>query len=239
MPHSIAPSNVKSVATYDTSGYGEDLFFPLTDVGLTEQSFTISGATITRDTHSGNQPIDGDPVIIHDTDNGMIEHEGNNTAFTQTYRWHPDMSAVIYKTRFHVAFGLNISAYTSGNFNLGKLTVTFQETKNPNRIIYQNTFDSGATNQTGTGISYHIFDQDVIESYKVYRGQPIDITFTMETTAGTGTRQEGLISFFPNLATARPKIFYVSGVSFHVHASLDHADPVYRQDMRRLSVLGQ
>ena len=191
MPHSLAPSNVKSVATYDTSGYGEDLFFPLTDVGLTEQSFTISGATITRDTHSGNQPIDGDPVIIHDTDNGMIEHEGNNTAFTQTYRWHPDMSAVIYKTRFHVAF------------------------------------------------SYHIYDQDVIESYKVYRGQPIDITFTMETTAGSGTRQEGLISFFPNLATARPKIFYVSGVSFHVHASLDHADPVYRQDMRRLSVLGQ
>ena len=239
MPHSIAPSNVKSVITYDTGNYGEDLFLPLTSVGLTEQTFTISGATITRDTDDGNQPVDADPIIVHDTDNGMIEHEGNNTAYSQTFRWNPDMSAVIYKTRFHVAFGLNISAYTSGNYNIGKLTVTFQETQDPNRIIYQNTFDSGAANQTGTGISYHIFDHDVIESYKVYRGQPIDITFTLAADTGSGTRQEGMISFFPNLATARPKIFYLSGVSFHVHASLDHADPVYRQDMRRLSVLGQ
>ena len=208
-------------------------------MGLTEQTFTISGATITRDTDDSNQPIDADPVIVHDTDNGMIEHEGNNTAYSQTFRWNPDMSAVIYKTRFHVAMGLNLSAYTSGNFNIGKLTVTFQETQDPNRIIYQNTFDSGAANQTGTGISYHIFDQDVIESYKVYRGQPIDITFTLAADTGSGTRQEGMISFFPNLKTARPKIFYLSGVSFHVHASLDHGDPVYRQDMRRLSGLGQ
>lgn len=236
---SLSPSNIKSVVTYDTSAYGEDLEFPMMSAGLTLQNFTISDATITRDTDDGAQPIDADSFAIDDRNNGMIEHEGNNTQYSQTFRFNPDMSAVVYKTRFHLAMGLNVSAYTSGNFNIGDLTIKVVETASSDRVIYENTFPSGATNQTATGVSYHIFDQDVIEPFKIYRGQPIDITLTLNSSAGTGTRQEGLVSYFPTYATARPKIFHTSAISFHVHASMDHADPVYRTNVGRISRLGQ
>ena len=44
MPHvngEIQPSQVKSLAVYDVGSYGEDLFLPLTDVGLTETALTF------------------------------------------------------------------------------------------------------------------------------------------------------------------------------------------------------
>ena len=41
MPHvngEIEPSKIKSVSVYNVGDYGEDLFLPFTDVGLTETS---------------------------------------------------------------------------------------------------------------------------------------------------------------------------------------------------------
>ena len=64
MPHletDIQPSKVKSVSVYNVGDYGNDLFLPFTDVGLTETSITFSTATLTRDTEDSNQPI----VIIN------------------------------------------------------------------------------------------------------------------------------------------------------------------------------
>ena len=76
MPHlnrEILPSNVKAVAVYDIGSYGEDLWLPLTDVGLTETALTFSGATVTRDTSDSNQPIDTYPRVFSDTDSGLLQ----------------------------------------------------------------------------------------------------------------------------------------------------------------------
>ena len=100
MPHEngdIQPSQVKSLAVYDVGSYGEDLFLPLTDVGLTETALTFSTATVTRDTSDSNQPIDTYPRVFSDTDAGLLLNEGNDTAFNQTYTLDPDMTAIIYK----------------------------------------------------------------------------------------------------------------------------------------------
>ena len=67
MPHTngnIQPSQVKSLAVYDVGSYGEDLWLPLTDVGLTETALTFSTATVTRDTHDGKQPVDTYPRVF-------------------------------------------------------------------------------------------------------------------------------------------------------------------------------
>ena len=61
MPHEngeIQPSKVKSVSVYNVGDYGNDLFLPFTDVGLTETSITFSTAVLTRDTEDSNQPMD-------------------------------------------------------------------------------------------------------------------------------------------------------------------------------------
>jgi len=82
LPHGrseIQPSNVKATATYDISSYGEDLFLPFTDVGLTETALTFSTAVITRDLEDSNQPMDDFPAVYSDTDAGLLLNEGNDT----------------------------------------------------------------------------------------------------------------------------------------------------------------
>ena len=97
MPHAsseIQPSKVKAVATYGIDAYGEDLFLPFTDVGLTETALTFSTAVITRDVEDSNQPMDDFPAVYSETDSGLLLNEGNDTAFSQTYSFVPDMTAI-------------------------------------------------------------------------------------------------------------------------------------------------
>jgi len=124
MPHlngEILPSNVKAVATYDIGSYGEDLWLPLTDVGLTETALTFSTATVTRDTSDSNQPVDTYPRVFSDTDAGLLLNEGNDTAFNQTYTLDPDMTAIIYKISLNFCAILTCSAYTNGGLSLVSL----------------------------------------------------------------------------------------------------------------------
>ena len=98
MPHldtDVQPSKVKSVSVYNVGDYGNDLFLPFTDVGLTETSITFSTATLTRDTEDSNQPMDDFPAVYSDTDTGILLNEGNDSAFSQTYSYNPDMTAII------------------------------------------------------------------------------------------------------------------------------------------------
>ena len=116
MPHvngEIQPSKVKAVATYGIDSYGEDLFLAFTDVGLTETALTYSGVTMTRDTEDSNQPLDVFPAIFSDVDSGLLLNEGNNTAFSQTYTFNPDMTAIIYAIPLNIPAAVTCSNYTS------------------------------------------------------------------------------------------------------------------------------
>ena len=130
MPHletDVQPSKVKSVSVYDTASYGKDLFLPFTDVGLTETSITFSTATVTRDTEDSNQPMDDFPAIYSDTDTGVLQNEGNNTAFSQTYSYNPDMTAIIYAIHLCFPAAVICSAFTSGTLNVGALHLKITE----------------------------------------------------------------------------------------------------------------
>ena len=233
------PSNVKSVPVYNTGDYGNDLALHLTTVGLNEQSVTFSSAAITRSLDHTGQPLDAIPHVYSDTDTGLILHEGNDTQFSTEYVFNSDMPAVVYKTSVNVCMGLNVSAYTSGNFNLGNLIVKITEEGSSDRVIYENTFSSGAANLTGTGTSLHWFTVDVVEPFQVFPNQPIKISLTLDTTLATGTSQAGIVSVSPYVNTAVMKSFAESAIIFHVHADLAHADDVFRFNMGRVSTLGQ
>ena len=243
MPHEngeIQPSQVKAVATYDIGLYGEDLFLPFTDVGLTETSITFSTATVTRDLEDSNQPMDDFPAVYSDTDTGVLLNEGNDTAFSQTYSFNPDMTAVIYALHLHFPAAVICSAFTSGTLNVGALHLKITERSTNDRLLYENTFQSGAANLTGTGTSLHIFQQDVIETIRVQKGNPIDILVELVTvTTGTNTRQEGYVTPAPYLKTAVMKRFTPAGIALHLHADLSHADGVFKYKKDRVSLLGQ
>ena len=242
MPHTngnIQPSQVKSLAVYDVGSYGEDLWLPLTDVGLTETALTFSTATVTRDTHDGKQPVDTYPRVFSDTDSGLLLNEGNNTIYNQTYTLDPDMSAIVYKISLNFCAVLTVSAYTSGTYNLGSLHIKITERSTNDRLLYENTFTSGAGNRTSTGTDIHWFTQDIVESIKVNKGNPVDIQLDLITTSGSGTRQEGYAPVAPLLKTAVMKPFFESGISLHVHPDLSHADGVFKYKKDRVSMLGQ
>ena len=243
MPHvdtRSEPSSVKSVSVYNVGDYGEDLFLPFTDVGLTETSITFSTATVTRDTEDSNQPMDDFPAVYSDTDTGVLLNEGNNTAFSQTYSYNPDMTAIIYAIHLSFPAAVICSAFTSGTLNVGALHLKITERSTNDRLLYENTFQSGAANLTGTGTSLHFFQRDVVETILVRKGNPIDILVELVTvTTGTNTRQEGIVNLAPYIKTAVLKRFTPAGIALHLHADLSHADGVYKYTKNRVSNLGQ
>jgi len=233
------PNKIKSIPVWNTGEYGKDLALHLTSVGFTEQSVTFSSAAITRSLDHGGQPLDPIPHVYSETDTGLILHEGDDAEFNVDYVFNSDMAAVIYKTSINVCMGLNVSAYTSGNFNLGNLIVTITEQGGSKRNIYTNTFSSGAANLTGTGTSLHWFTVDVVQPFRVFPNQPITINLKLDSTLATGTTQEGIVSVAPYLKTAIMKSFAESCIIFHAHADLAHGDDVFRFNMDRVSKLGQ
>jgi len=241
MPHDeILPSRVKAVITYGIDNYGEDLFLPFTDVGLTETALTYSGVAMTRDLENSNQPMDVFPYIYSDTDAGLLLNEGNDTAFSQTYTFLPDMTAVIYAIHLNIPAALTCSAYTSGGLNVGALHIKITERSTDNRLLYENTFQSGAATLSATGTSLHWFTRDIVETIQVTKGNPIDILVELVTVVtGTNTRQEGYAPIAPYLKTAVMKRFTPAGIALHLHADLSHADGVLKYKKSRVSMLGQ
>ena len=243
MPHingEIQPSQVKAVATYDIGLYGEDLFLPFTDVGLTETALTFSTAVVSRDTEDSNQPMDDFPAVYSDTDDGLLLNEGNDTAFSQTYSFNPDMTAIIYALHLSFPAAVICSAFTSGTLNVGALHLKITERSTNDRLLYENTFQSGAATLGATGTSMHWFTQDIVETIKVRKGNPIDIQLNLITVVtGTNTRQEGYAPLAPYHKTAVLKSFTPSGISLHLHPDLSHADGVFKYKKERVSLLGQ
>ena len=241
MPHEeILPSRVKAVITYGIDNYGEDLFLPFTDVGLTETALTYSGVAMTRDLENSNQPMDVFPAVFSDTDAGLLLNEGNDTAFSQTYTFLPDMTAIIYAIHLNIPAALTCSAYSSGGLNIGALHIKITERSTDNRLLYENTFQSGAATLSATGTSLHWFTRDIVETIQVTKGNPIDILVELVTVVtGTNTRQEGYAPVAPYLKTAVMKRFTPAGIALHLHADLSHADGVFKYSKRRVSMLGQ
>ena len=243
MPHvngEIQPSKVKAVATYGIDSYGEDLFLAFTDVGLTETALTYSGVTMTRDLENTNQPLDIFPLVFSDVDSGLLLNEGNNTAFSRTYTFLPDMTAIIYALHLNFPACVTCSNYTNGGINLGALHIKLTERSSNDRLLYENTFQSGAATLGATGTSLHWFTQDIVETIQVTKGNPIDILVELITVVtGTNTRQEGYAPIAPYLKTAVMKRFTPAGIALHLHADLSHADGVFKYKKSRISMLGQ
>jgi len=243
MPHvngEIQPSKVKAVATYGIDSYGEDLFLAFTDVGLTETALTYSGVTMTRSLEDTNQPLDIFPLVFSDTDSGLLLNEGNNTAFSRTYTFLPDMTAIIYALHLNIPCAVTCSSYTNGGINLGALHIKLTERSSNDRLLYENTFQSGAATLGAAGTSLHWFTQDIVETIQVTKGNPIDILVELITVVtGTNTRQEGYAPIAPYLKTAVMKRFTPAGIALHLHADLSHADGVFKYKKDRVSLLGQ
>jgi len=228
------PTKLRIKPTYSVSDFGHDLLIPLvTTQSSNVQTLTGSTATFEFTPHDSAQPIDEQDVIISDTDKIQQLHAGNDAAYTKSWVFNPDMSCWIYKIAFNMGIGLKCSAFTSGTTNFGDVTITITQLGDGagNKVIWSRAYDAETTALTGTGELICNFHADILAPVKLYNALPIKIDLTIaHTKTGTNTSQIGFLPFYPYVPTAIPKLFTVSSVAFHVHASLDHAYPIFRDE---------
>ena len=217
--------------TYDISNYGEDLTLNLGAVTLALQSITLSSANFEQ---SGSHVVmDSFAESISDTNAVGLAHEGNNTAFDETYEFLTDMSAEIYKLDILAAFAVNVSAFTNGSVKLDSVRFTCTENLQDGtevRTLFDKYVDCSLSALTGTGTNIFIAHLDMIPMTKVSDSKKIQLQIRInETVSGTNTRQVGILPFFPFQAAALPKPFTTPTLSMHLHPTLDHVFPILRE----------
>lgn len=237
IPH--PPQHAKIKPVYDVSSYGEDLTIQLGIDNLSLQSITASTAAFFKLTETvdidGNAttvfPVEDMDIVLSDSNTFGVAHEGNNTAFDRIYVFEPDMTAFVYKASIKAAFALNVSAFTTGSFDM--TSVRFQIKQSIDSDITEKiddfTLEPTLTALTATGTQIFIVVADRhYSNFKAIKGRPITIQISIAETTGTGTRQVGIMPCFPFQAAAILKPVTTSVISLHVHPTLDHAFPVFR-----------
>lgn len=156
---------------------------------------------------------------MSDQTTGWIQNEGDDTAYNTDWAAISPVTGVITQFQYEFAVGLNVSAYTAGNFAIGSVDLTLQafmanntpapgSMNVPVRISPSTAFT--ALTATGTQI---MTVRGTIDTYvRTYKGFPITLRLAINETTGTGTRQVGLVPQFPMFAAAGNKMFYESQV---------------------------
>ena len=227
------PTQLLIKPTYDVASYGEDLTIQLGTDTLALKGFTVSSATFEQSSESATVFHMGDEgTIISDTDTIGIAYEGNNTAFDRIYEFLPDMGAWVYKHEILAGFAENCSAYTSGAVTIDSVRFTLT-THLPDGTLEATIFDKYVESSTSaleaTGTNVFIAHLESNTPLKLVKGYPVQLRIRVnETTSGTNTRQVGILPFFPFQKEALAKIFTTSVFDMHLHPTLDHAFPIFR-----------
>ena len=141
------------------------------------------------------------------------------------------MSFMSYKISVNIGFGLKVSAYTSGNVNLGYVHITLTELGlgSGDIVLKDLVIDAGAPNLGATGEQITLFHADILDKIKFRNNKPVKLRIQTESSkSGTATYQVGMLPVFPLIKTAVPKIWLLSQCEIHAHATLDHAYPIWR-----------
>lgn len=231
---------------YNVGDFGEDVVIPFDQEALALQSVTPSTSTIARTTETFGSvsafPVDEHTSALSNIDAFGVANKGNNTQYTRINSWRPDMDVVLYKLDVNVAFGLNVSAYTSGNFSLTsvRLKIYTIEANAGQRVLMDTTWTSGLGNLGATGSQIFIINEDDLLDTQVYSGFPVIFEWTVTCGTGVGTRQEGIMPWFVYQASALTKTATRSELRIHVHAAVSHADKVLKrqQNEQRLDYSG-
>ena len=160
------PSKLRIKPTYNVGDYGKDILLPLVCTQSSNlQTLTPSTATFEFTPHDSAQPIDEQDIIISDTDKVQQLHASNDTAFTKSWIFTPDMSAFIYKISFNLGLCLKCSAFTIGSTNFCDITITISQLGegSGDTVIWSRAYDAETTALAGTGELICNFHADRME----------------------------------------------------------------------------
>ena len=223
-----SPVLIKPV--YDVSYYGHDVQVPLSLLSGSTVTLVPSTSTFVQTLEDSMVPIDEVPIFVSDSDEMEMVTAGDNADFDKTWTWLPDMSGNLYKYTLNFAVGMNVSAYTSGNFKISSVQFIVKQQKGTyeetliNRIV-----DPGMSNMASATSQVAIISFDTQTAKKIFDKQ-VTTQIKVNTTGGVGTYQCGLIPLFCYFSAHTPKTWTPSSIVMHIHGSLDHAFPVFRNE---------
>jgi hypothetical protein len=226
---SFRPALIKP--TYDVANFGHDVALPLNCISGSVATLTPSTATFVQVLEDSKIPIDEVDLFITDSDKMGMIHLGDDTDFSKTWEWEPDMSAQAYQIAFNFAVGMKVSAYTSGNFKISDIQVIVKQVGGgEGDFVYLNKIiDPGMANMTSATEQVAIINFATTVSAKVF-DKPLTFEIKVNTSSGVGTYQTGIIPLFCYFGTAIPKTWTTSSILMHIHADLAHAFPIFRDE---------
>ena len=216
--------------TYDVGYYGHDVTVPLSMLAGSTVTLVPSTSTFVQTLDGTNVPIDEIPIVVTDSDEMEMIHAGSDTDFDKTWVWVPDMSASLFKFTANFAVGMNVSAYTSGNFKISSVQIIVTQTKGTySEVLIDRLIDPGMSNMTSATSQVVLMNLDTQTAKKVF-DKSITIQIKVNTSSGSGTYQCGIIPLYCYFSAHTPKIWTTSAIVMHLHGALDHAFPVFRDE---------
>ena len=217
--------------TYNVGDYGHDVTVPLSTLtGTSTQTVVPSTSTFVQVLEDSRVPVDEVSLFISESDVMQMIHQGNGNDYNETFTWLPDMSANLYKATLNFAVGLNVSAYTSGNFKISTIQMIIRQQKGEySETLINRTIDPGMANISSAVGQVAIVTFDTQVAKKVF-DKSVTVQIIVTASSGSGTFQCGIFPVFCYIAPAVPKVWTSSALIMHLHGSLDHAFPVFRNE---------
>tara|TARA_R100001132_G_C3248350_1_gene76470 strand:+ start:94 stop:822 length:729 start_codon:yes stop_codon:yes gene_type:complete len=216
--------------TYDVGSYGHDVTVPLSMLAGSTVTLVPSTSTFVQVLDDSKVPIDEIPLVVTDSDEMEMVHSGDDTDFNKTWVWVPDMEASLYKFTANFAVGMNVSAYTSGNFKISSIQVIVTQTKGTySEVLINRTIDPGMANMTSVTSQVALINLDTQTAKRVF-DKSVTIQIKVNATSGSGTYQCGIIPLYCYFSAHTPKVWTTSAIIMHLHGALSHAFPVFRTE---------
>lgn len=226
--------------TYNLAEYGKDLFIPITSTPTQLKTFTNnSGTIILRNTFTAPNSITGEeiddyPSVIANEDTLLAWCAADDADYNRTFRYSPDVQAVLSKAYMNVAFIMNISAWTAGTCQLSSVDVEIIERANDSgvgdRVVFSNRYATAHAALGAAGTQIFILSA-VFGDVNITKNLPLDFRFRVNTTQASKnfTYQTGIVPFFAYNVTSAVKPYSLSGIGMHVNADFDNAQAVMRK----------
>ena len=216
--------------TYDVGSYGHDVTVPLSMLAGSTVTLVPSTSTFVQVLDDSKVPIDEIPLVVTDSDEMEMVHSGDDADFDKTWVWVPDMEASLYKFTANFAVGMNVSAYTSGNFKISSIQVIVTQTKGTySEVLINRTIDPGMANMTSVTSQVALINLDTQTAKRVF-DKSVTIQIKVNATSGSGTYQCGIIPLYCYFSAHTPKVWTTSAIIMHLHGALSHAFPVFRTE---------
>jgi len=223
---------------YDVAFYGQDVVIPLNNDTLALQQMTwsaLAGLVQSNDTVAGGDlQIEPHERVFSDVDILGILNQGDGVRFSRSYQWLSDMSAWVYKFDVTFCLALAVTAFTSGNHSVDSVRLRIREldaSGNEIKEIASLVSSTVMGNITSVATRANIVHFEGNTPFKISAGNIVDFNFTFTSTdTDVATTFEGIMPYYFAQEGNLPKALFESGITLHLHPSLDHAFPIFRDE---------